>query len=170
MKHKISTIAVFALLLAGLSGCPPKQAPEAKAVEAEQVMKVVYHIDFYDTDRVGATLASINNMVNTYQETLKEYDVRIVFLGAGIRYTTADPLKGSPFAENKEFKKQKDVILQRIVSINEAQEVKLELCDITRTALNLDKNKLLPGVESVPSGVVRIAELQRQGFAYIKIQ
>jgi intracellular sulfur oxidation DsrE/DsrF family protein len=50
------------------------------------------------------------------------------------------------------------------------QEVRLELCDITRAGIGLDKSKLLEGVESVPSGVVRIAELQSQGFAYIKIE
>lgn len=161
---------VITLALTGLVACTAKEEPKTEAVEIEVVKKVVYHIDYYDTERVSATLASINNMVNYYQEALLEYDVRIVFLGAGIRYTTADSLKGSPFSENKLFKKRKNEILQRVIGINEVQEVKLELCDITRTALNLDKDKLLPGVELVPSGVVRLAELQEQGFAYIKIQ
>lgn len=170
---KITTFLYIILTLTGIvltvPACTPKEAPKVEEA-VEEVKKVVYHIDFYDTDRVSATLTSINNMVNTYQEDLKDYDVRIVFLGAGIRYTTEDPLKGSPFSENKDFRKRKTEILQRIVSIKVAQEVKLELCDITRAALNLDKEKLLPGVELVPSGVVRLAELQEQGFAYIKIR
>lgn len=170
MKNQKFIYAVVMLALITLAGCSVKEGAKTEATEVEKVVKVVYHIDFYDTERVSATLASINNMVNYYQEKLMEYDVRIVFLGAGIRYTTSDPLKGSPFAENSKFKKRKNEILQRIVGINDVQEVKLELCDITRVALNLDKDKLLPGVEIVPSGVVRIAELQEQGFAYIKIQ
>ena len=48
--------------------------------------------------------------------------------------------------------------------------VKLELCDITRQAVKLDVKKLMPNVKLVRSGVVRIAELQHQGFAYIKIE
>jgi intracellular sulfur oxidation DsrE/DsrF family protein len=50
------------------------------------------------------------------------------------------------------------------------QGVKLELCDITRSQIKLDADKLADGVDLVPSGVVRIAELQREGFAYIKIE
>ncbi|OOZ50412.1 hypothetical protein BOW39_03260 [Solemya velum gill symbiont] len=46
----------------------------------------------------------------------------------------------------------------------------LELCDITRSQINLDAEKLYEGVDSVPSGVVQIAELQNEGFAYIKIE
>lgn len=163
-------LVLFVPALFGLAACTSKEAPKTEAAKIEDVKKVVYHIDFYDTERVSATLTSINNMVNTYQEALQEYDVRIVFLGSGMRYTTNDPLKGSPLAENKDFKKRKTEILARIIGINEVQEVKLELCEITRAAFNLDKDKLLPGVEMVPSGVVRIAELQEQGFAYIKIR
>lgn len=168
VTHSYILLALVGIVLT-VSGCTPKEAPEAEAV-VEDVKKVVYLIDFYDTSRVSATLTSVNNMVNVYQESLQEYDVRIVFLGAGIRYTTEDPMTGTPFEENKEFKKRKTEILERIVSIKEAQDVKLELCDITRVALNLDKEKLLPGIELVKSGVVRIAELQSQGFAYIKIR
>ena len=50
------------------------------------------------------------------------------------------------------------------------QNVKLELCDITRSQINLPQDKVYEKVESVPSGVVRIAELQSEGFAYIKIE
>ncbi len=170
MRSQKLVYTVFILVLFGLAACTSKEAPKTEAAEIEDVKKVVYHIDFYDTERVSATLVSINNMVNTYQESLQEYDVRIVFLGAGIRYTTNDPLKGTPLAENKDFKKRKTEILARIIGINEVQEVKLELCNITLVAFNLDKDKLLPGVEMVQSGVVRIAELQAQGFAYIKIR
>lgn len=48
--------------------------------------------------------------------------------------------------------------------------MKLELCEITREAIGLRKEKVIEGVEPVRSGVVRIAELQSQGFAYLKIE
>jgi intracellular sulfur oxidation DsrE/DsrF family protein len=54
--------------------------------------------------------------------------------------------------------------------LQKTQDVKLELCEITREAVRLDKEKLLPGVVLVRSGVVQLAELQRQGFAYIKVE
>jgi len=170
VKNRLFLLIVIVIAGLAIAGCKPAAAPKAQAGTTDNVRKVVYHIDFYDTDRVSATLTSINNMVNYYQEKLQEYDVRIVFLGAGIRYTTDDPLIGTSLAANSNFAKRKKEILQRITGMNEVQEVKLELCDLTRVAFNLDKEKLLPGVELVPSGVVRLAELQGKGFAYIKIQ
>jgi uncharacterized protein len=139
-------------------------------VAEEPRARVVYHVDFADPDRLGATLTSVYNMVNTYQESLEEYDVRIVFLGQGIRFLTTDPLKGTPFAEDKKLKAQKKVLMERLISASEVQEVKLELCNITREAINLDQKKIMKGVKMVQSGVVRIAELQSKGFAYLKMQ
>jgi intracellular sulfur oxidation DsrE/DsrF family protein len=113
-------------------------------------------------------LTSINNMVTEYQQTLREYDVRIVFVAHGIRFVTADPLKGTPFAEDAALKARKKELLERMKSLHETQGVKLELCEITREFARLDPEKLLPGIVRVPSGVVRIADLQHQGFAYLK--
>ncbi len=55
-------------------------------------------------------------------------------------------------------------------NVKSMQEVGLELCGITSAQIGLDDDKLYDGVEIVRSGVVRIAELQRQGFAYIKTE
>jgi len=145
----------------------PTHAQDAKA---ETVEKVVYHADFADPRRFSAMLTSINNMVTVYQQDLKEYDVRIVFVSHGIRFVTSDPLRGTPFAEDAALKARKKELLERLKGLNDTQGVKLELCEITREAARLDPEKLLSGVVRVPSGVVRLAELQRQGFAYIKVE
>ena len=157
----ILTIGAFTL-------AAPVRAQEA--APAEPVAKVVYHADFADPRRFSAMLTSINNMVNEYQQTLKEYDVRIVFVAHGIRFVTANPLKGTPFAEDAALKARKKELLDRVKSLHETQGVKLELCEITRESARLDPEKIIAGVKLVPSGVVRIAELQHQGFAYLKIE
>ena len=144
--------------------------PAPAAAPADPVMKVVYHADFADPRRFSAMLTSINNMVNTYQEALAEYDIRIVFVAHGIRFVTADPLKGTPFVEDALLKARRKNLMERLRSLHETQGVKLELCGITREQVRLDPQKLIAGVELVPSGVVRIAELQQRGFAYLKIE
>jgi hypothetical protein len=144
--------------------CAEEKAP------AEAVEKVVYHADFADPRRFSAMLTNINNMVTVYQQDLKEYDVRIVFVSNGIRFVTTDALKGTPFAEDAELKARRKELLERVKSLHDTQGVKLELCEITREAARLDPSKVLPGVERVPSGVVRLAELQHQGFAYLKVE
>lgn len=133
-------------------------------------VKVVYHADYSDPRRFSAMLTSINNMVTYYQNELVEYDVRIVFVAHGIRFLTKDDLKKTPFAADEKLLERRDELAGRLSSLNKVQGVKLELCDITRSQIGLDKGKLYEGVESVTSGVVRIAELQHEGFAYIKIE
>lgn len=144
--------------------------PTAPTPPAEEVMKVVFHVDYSEPRRFSATLQSINNMVTVYQQQLQEYDVRIVFVSHGIRFVTSDPLKDTPFAADKELLERRKEFADRLSGLQKVQYVKLELCDITREAVRLDKEKLLPGVTLVRSGVVQLAELQRQGFAYIKIE
>jgi intracellular sulfur oxidation DsrE/DsrF family protein len=137
---------------------------------ADDAAKVVYHADFADPRRFSAMLTSINNMVTFYQNELIDYDVRIVFVAHGIRFVTDDKLIGTPFAEDDAMAERRANNAGRLQSLRAVQGVKLELCDITRTQINLDAGKLYEGVEMVPSGVVRIAELQDEGFAYIKIE
>jgi hypothetical protein len=132
--------------------------------------KVVYHADFADPRRFSAMLTSINNMVGEYEAALADYDVRIVFVAHGIRFLTEDPLAGTPFAEDAALRARRAELLGRLKALHDVYHVKLELCGITREAARLDAKKLVPGVTLVRSGVVRLAELQHQGFAYLKIE
>lgn len=160
-----------AILVAGQYMRAEKKAePPPPAAAAPTVMKVVYHADYADPRRFSAMLTSINNMVTTYQSDLVEYDVRIVFVSHGIRFVTDDPLRGTLFAEDAALNERRQDLKARLQSLHETQGVKLELCNLTRVAINLDETKLMAGVELVQSGVVRLAELQRMGFAYIKIE
>jgi intracellular sulfur oxidation DsrE/DsrF family protein len=171
---------MWATMLLTLAACaapatkpePVQAAPVATpaAPVAEPVMKVVWHVDFAEPRRLSAMIQNVNNMVTTYQSDLAEYDVRIVFVAAGIRFLTTDALARTPFAEDKELKARRAELIQRLQQLREVQNVKLELCEITREAINLPKAKIIPGVESVRSGVVRIAELQHKGYAYLKVE
>jgi intracellular sulfur oxidation DsrE/DsrF family protein len=150
------------LILLGMASVPTSALAEGA--------KVVYHADFADPRRFSAMLTSINNMVTYYQNQLIDYDVRIVFVAHGIRFVTDDKLEGTPFAEDEEMAERRANNAGRLDSLRSVQGVKLELCDITRAQIGLAEDKLYEGVDMVPSGVVRIAELQDEGFAYIKIE
>ena len=49
-----------------------------------------------------------------------------------------------------------------------ARGVKFEVCEITLRNRNLKREQFVQEAEFTPSGVVRIAKLQKQGAAYIK--
>ena len=162
---RIPFVLLCTLLFAAVAvGVLPKPA------QASEMAKVVYHADFADPRRFSAMLTSINNMVTYYQNELIEYDVRIVFVAHGIRFVTDDKLAGTPFEEDAAMAERRENNAGRLQALHSVQGVKLELCDITRTQVNLGEDKLYEGVEKVPSGVVQLAKLQGEGFAYIKIE
>jgi intracellular sulfur oxidation DsrE/DsrF family protein len=138
--------------------------------ESDGVLKVVYHADFADPRRYSAMLTSINNMVTHYQNELTDYDVRIVFVSYGIRFLTDDKLEDTPFSSDAALEEQRDNLHGRLGALNSVQGVKLELCNITRTQIGLPEDSLYKDVKLVHSGVARLAELQHQGFAYLKIE
>jgi intracellular sulfur oxidation DsrE/DsrF family protein len=136
----------------------------------DDIPRVVYHADFSDPRRFSAMLTSINNMVVYYKNQLLDYDIRIVFVSHGIRFLTDNKLEGTPFAADPALEERRDNLKGRLQTLNSIHDVQLELCDITRSEINLSEDDLYDNVEVVPSGVVRIAELEQQGFAYIKIE
>lgn len=148
---------------------PPVEVAQPAEPE-EDLVKVVYHVDYADPRRYSAMLTSINNMVTTFQNDLSDYDVRIVFVAHGIRFLTDDKLEGTPFAEDEKLAERRSELKDRLIALHDIQDVKLELCDITRQGIGLDEEKLYPDVELVRSGVVRLSELQQDGFSYLKIE
>jgi uncharacterized protein len=169
LSHTVNTCRVL-LLAAILAWTAPPVIAQDDAGDSDSVAKVVYHADFSDPRRFSAMLTSINNMVTFYQNELIDYDVRIVFVAHGIRFLTNDKLKDTPFSSDATLEERRDNLHGRLSALNSVQGVKLELCNITRTGINLPEDALYKGVELVPSGVVRIAELQASDYAYIKIE
>ncbi len=157
-------LLLIALLVASLAFMS-----QARAVEPEA--KVVYHADFADPRRFSAMLTSINNMMTHYQNQFIDADVRIVFVAHGIRFLTDDNLTGTPFEAGEELLDERDILRGRLQSLVSTHGVSLELCEITRSQIGLDQDLVYDNVEFVPSGVVRVAQLQNEeGFAYIKIE
>jgi len=157
------------LALAGCLATLLLPAPPAVAQEEDEA-KVVYHADFADPRRFSAMLTSINNMVTAYKNDLRDYDVRIVFVAHGIRFLTDEPLADTPFAEDDALRERRENLRGRLQGLVTTHDVQLELCNITRSQIGLPEDALYDGVELVESGVVRIAELQGDGFAYLKIE
>jgi len=166
IKSRVYVVGAALLALAAVAQAVPATPP----VTGASVKKVVWHVDFGDPRRLSSLIQNVNNMVTTYQGELEDYDVRIVFLSGGIRFLTMDALAKTPFAEDKELKARRVELIQRLQQLREVMNVKLELCEITREAVGLPAEKVIPGVGSVRSGVVRIAELQQKGYAYLKVE
>ncbi|WP_321323886.1 DsrE family protein [Thiomicrorhabdus sp.] len=159
IRNVFSTLLVVSFALASFS----TQA-------ADDGAKVVYHVDFKDPTRYSATLTSINNIMNYYQSELMEADVHLVFVGYGLRFTTDDDLKGTPYEADKALLDRRAELKGRLDALINVRGVKVELCDKTRDEVGLPQSKVYKGIKFVPSGVAEIAILQSEGYSYLKIQ
>ena len=54
------------------------------------------------------------------------------------------------------------------MSALKARGVNFEICEITLKNRNLSKDQFILEADYTPSGVLRLAKLQKQGYAYIK--
>lgn len=112
---------------------------------------VVYHIDDTSTQALKG-LRNIRNHMDTdptAKITVVTHAFGVDFLMEGMKDRNE-----SPFAAT--------------VAGLTARGVKFEVCEITLKNRNLKKEQFIQEAEFTPSGVVRLAKLQKQGYAYIK--
>jgi uncharacterized protein len=112
---------------------------------------VVYHIDDMSTQAVKG-LRNIRNHMDT-DPTAK---ITVVTHAQGVDFL----LEGAKDANGGAFSGP--------VAALTARGVKFEICEITLKNRNLKKEQFIQEAEFTPSGVVRLAKMQKQGAAYIK--
>ena len=113
--------------------------------------KVVYHFD----DAAAQALKGLRNMKN-HLDTDPTAKLTAVTHANGVDFLMKDAKdrNGNPY----------EVAVQELV----ARGVKFEVCEITLKNRGLKKDQFIEEAAFTPSGVVRVAKLQREGAAYIK--
>ena len=112
---------------------------------------VVYHIDDTSTQALKA-LRNIRNHLDT--DTTARITVVTHAFGVDFLMEGMKDRNESPFAAT--------------VAALTARGVKFEICEITLKNRNLKREQFIQEADFTPSGVVRLAKLQKQGYAYIK--
>jgi intracellular sulfur oxidation DsrE/DsrF family protein len=116
--------------------------------------KVVYHIDDAQAQATKA-LRSIRNHLDVAPDT----KIVVVALADGVQF----------LREGAVDQKNNGLDYGALVNALRARGVSFEICEITIQGLGLKKDQFSMDAEFVPSGVVRITQLQaKQGYAYIK--
>lgn len=112
---------------------------------------VVYHID----DMSLQALKGLRNIRNHLDvDPAAKITVVTHALGVDFLLEGQKDVNGSPFAGP--------------VAALVARGVKFEICEITLRNRNLKKEQFIQEAAFTPSGVVRLAKLQKQGAAYIR--
>jgi len=112
---------------------------------------VVYHID--NTEAQG--IKGLRNIRN-HLDTDPAARITVVTHAEGVDFLMegAKDRNGGDFAGP--------------VAALKARGVKFEVCEITLRNRNLKREQFIQEADFTPSGVVRLARLQKQGFSYIK--
>jgi len=126
-------------------------APALAADQSLAEYKYVLHISDMDPSKQELILNNARNLLDAYPPG--DVEVEIVAYGPGLRLM---------FAEN--------VNAQRLDSLSQSG-VKFSACGNTLKGMAKllgEEPKLNPAATVVPGGIVRIGELARQGYIYVK--
>lgn len=112
---------------------------------------VAYHIN----DAAEQALGSLRNIKN-HLDTDPSAKITVVSHATGVDFL----MEGA--------KDKNGALFAGPVAALKARGVNFEICEITLANRNLKKSQFILEADFTPSGVVRLAKLQKQGFAYIK--
>lgn len=145
MKHLLSGLALALGLLFALA-----------AHAADGTHRIAFHVDQNDPAVMNLALNNVQNVRKYYADKGEKLVVEIVAYGPGLNMFIAD----------------KSPVKERIAAMSlEDPEMQFSACG--NTMANMKKKTgqdvvLISEATVVESGVVRLTELQEQGFAYVK--
>jgi intracellular sulfur oxidation DsrE/DsrF family protein len=142
---------IIAAMLAGTGGLTaPVSRPKAEPVTPDK-SKVAYHLA--DLDKVNFVLGNIKNH---YEGVGGPENVTIALVVHGPALKAFQSLSASPD------------VADRLRNLSKTG-LKLNACGNTMKAQKITLQDLLPGfVEASEGGVVKLAELQAQGYVYLR--
>jgi len=123
----------------------------AQTVAQSAADKVVYHID----NAAAQATKGLRNIRN-HLDTDPSARITVVTHANGVDFL----MEGAKDGNGSAFSGPVAALV--------ARGVKFEICEITLKNRNLKKEQFIQEAEFTPSGVVRLAKLQKQGSAYIK--
>jgi intracellular sulfur oxidation DsrE/DsrF family protein len=145
--------SIFRLLAAALAGAPVIR--QAAAAEAK-VHRLAIHVDQKEPAIMNLALNNARNVYEHYNERGEEVAIEIVAYNLGLHMLRDDT---SPV-------KDKIAALRAKV-----KNLTFSACNNTKRAMEKAEGKemtLIPEATIVPTGVVRLMELQEQGWAYLR--
>ncbi len=143
---------------AGLVATSTQAAESGNAQPAAH--QAVFQVSTDDRRTQALILGNVHNYAKYYKAKGEQFALEIVAFGPGFSMLRADlsMMKGELANLQEEL----------------GSALTVSACDNTRSAVAESEGKkpddipLLPGVKDTPSGVVRLAELQGQGWAYLR--
>ncbi len=119
---------------------------------------VAFHVDQNDPEVMNQTLNNATNVIEYYRGRNEDVDVDIVTYGPGLNMLRADT---SPVQDR----------IKRLKEMAFPGKIQFSACNNTKQGMEKTEGhaiSILPDATIVPSGVVRLMELQEQGWSYVR--
>jgi hypothetical protein len=146
----------IALMFAFMLPMALANAPALFAQNAPKVHKLVIQVSREDTEGMNLALGNAVNYKKYYDTKNEQTQIEIVAYGPGITI----------------FREDKSPMKDRLIEVKkEIPNIVFSMCGNAKAAAERREGKEvipLPNVGVVPAGIVRVAELQEQGYAYAR--
>jgi uncharacterized protein len=149
------TRTIASLLLTLLLGLPATHGAHA---EAGKLHRVVIQIDQNDPDIMNMVLNNAKNVIEYYRGQNEEAQVEIVAYGPGLHMLRDDtsPVKAR---------------IKEMAEVNFPSKIAFAACNNTKQGMEKREGHpitIIPQATIVPAGVVRVMQLEEQGYSYVK--
>lgn len=135
-----------------------EKAAKASKAKSEKVHKIAIQVAENNPQLMNLALNNAGNIVSHYKKAGEKVVVEIVTFGPGLHMLRDDTAHTA--------------VKQRVQQFAlETPEVTFQACANTQANMSKQEGKEVPLISEAkitPSGVVRLAELQEQGFSYIR--
>src|SRR5579872_1939904 len=118
--------------------------------------RIVIQVDQNDPDVMNLALNNARNVLDAYRAKNEDVDIEIVAYGPGLHMLRDDT---SPVKDR----------IKDLIEVSYPSKVVFSACNNTKQAMEAHEGHPIPIVPQatiVPSGVVRIIELEEQGYSY----
>ena len=164
-RATVAVLASLSLISASFADNMKAQRPVAAAGEAstraaqpEKAHRLVVHIDQNDPAVMNLALNNVTNVIEYYRGKGEDVNVDIVTYGPGLNMLRADT---SPVQDR----------IKRLKDLAFPSKIQFSACNVTKEGMEKKEGhpiKVLSEAVIVPSGMVRLMELQEQGWSYVR--
>jgi hypothetical protein len=132
--------------------------PAVRAAEKAKEHRIVFQVDQNDPAVMNLTLNNVSNLMEYYHSKGEQAHIEVVAYGPGLNMFRADK---SPVKDR----------ITRIKSGAFPSNVAFSACGNTKAGMEKAEGhpvEIIPEATVVTAGVVRLTELQEQGWSYIR--
>ncbi len=126
--------------------------------QAAKPHRVVIQVDQNDPAVMNLALNNARNLLDYYRDKKEDVDVEIVAYGPGLHMLRDDT---SPVKDR----------IKELANVSFPSKIVFSACNNTKQGMEKREGHpitIIPQATIVPAGVVRIMELQEQGYSYVK--